>query len=349
MDIKRRRELTMKERNSIAPACPSVPLEWSVKRNHKLLKGLIRFKTTMNKTKLFLLILLGLAGARATAQVKRPVITFASDTQEPMWIEKLFLKSDRNLEATRMIFSDVDAVHPAAFFILGDVVSLGKSDKAWKNIDKYIKQTTQDSIPVYATLGNHEVMFNAKKGTEKFKIRFPMYNPAGYTEIVDSVAIVLLNSNFNAMTADAINNQNTWYIQKLAALDADPAVKFVIVGCHHSPYTNSKIVGPSIPVQRNFVPAFIKSKKCVLFLSGHSHNFERFKVEGKYFLVIDGGGGLHQPLNASNAKFHDLSSDYKPMFHYLEVRRDHDALQVLSRQLKPDFSGFTDGLLFSVR
>jgi len=286
----------MKERNSIAPACPSVPLEWSVKRNHKLLKGLIRFKTTMNKTKLFLLILLGLAGARATAQVKRPVITFASDTQEPMWIEKLFLKSDRNLEATRMIFSDVDAVHPAAFFILGDVVSLGKSDKAWKNIDKYIKQTTQDS-----------------------------------------------------MTADAINNQNTWYIQKLAALDADPAVKFVIVGCHHSPYTNSKIVGPSIPVQRNFVPAFIKSKKCVLFLSGHSHNFERFKVEGKYFLVIDGGGGLHQPLNASNAKFHDLSSDYKPMFHYLEVRRDHDALQVLSRQLKPDFSGFTDGLLFSVR
>jgi len=302
----------------------------------------------MNKFKLLLLIFLDLAGGGAMAQVKRPVISFASDTQEPMWIEKLLLKSDRNLEATKMIFGDVDALRPAAFFILGDVVSLGKNNKAWQNIDKYIRQTTQDSIPVYATLGNHEVMFNAKKGTKKFKIRFPMYDPAGYTEIVDSVAVVLLNSNFNAMSADAINNQNAWYTQKLAALDADPAVKFVIVGCHHSPYTNSRIVGPSIPVQRNFVPAFIKSKKCVLFLSGHSHNFERFKVEGKYFLVIGGGGGLHQPLNARNVKFHDLSSDYKPMFHYLEVKRDHDALLVLSRQLKPDFSGFIDGLLFSV-
>jgi len=313
------------------------------------LKGLIRFNIAMNKSRLFLLILLGLAAGKAMAQAKRPVITFASDTQEPMWIEKLLLKANHNLEATRMIFKDVDAVHPAAFFILGDVVSLGKSNSAWTNIDKYIKQTAKDSIPVYATLGNHEVMFNAKKGTEKFKIRFPMYDPAGYTKIVDSVAVVLLNSNFNAMSDEAIKNQNTWYTQKLAALDQDPAVIFVIVGCHHSPYTNSRIVGPSNPVQQYFVPAFIKSKKCTLFLSGHSHNFERFKVEGKYFLVIGGGGGLHQPLNANNPKFHDLSYDYKPMFHYLEVRRDHDALQILSRQLKPDFSGFTDGLQFNVR
>jgi predicted phosphodiesterase len=302
----------------------------------------------MNKAVTILLFLFS-GFYSASAQAKKPFIAFASDTQEPMWVEKLLLKPDSNLKATRMIFEDVNKVHPSALFIMGDVVSLGKSNSAWKNMDIYLKHTIQDSIPVYATLGNHEVMFNAKKGTRKFTQRFPMYNPAGYTEIVDSIAVVLLNSNFDKMTDIEIVNQNAWYKNKLAALDNDPAVKFIIVGCHHSPYTNSRIVRPSTLVQKNFLPLFFQSKKCALFISGHSHNFERFKVQGKYFLVIGGGGGLHQPLNANNGTMHDLSADYKPAFHYLEVQRDGDELKILSRQLKSDFSGFKDGLKFSMR
>ncbi len=176
-----------------------------------------------------------------------------------------------------------------------------------------------------------------------------MYDPVGYTEIVDSVAVVLLNSNFGAMTKKEIENQNNWYRNKLNSLDSSSAIKFVVVGCHHSPYTNSKIVKPSSAVQQNFVPPFIQSKKCLLFLSGHSHNFERFRVQGKYFLVIGGGGGLHQPLFADNATTHDLSADYKPAFHYLELKRVRDTLQIKSRRLKKDFSGFKDGLIFTLR
>jgi len=101
-------------------------------------------------------------------------------------------------------------------------------------------------------------------------------------------------------------------------------------------------------VRQNFLPAFINSKKCVLFLSGHSHNFERFNMQGKTFMVIGGGGGLHQPLYA-NAVTPDLSANYKPMFHYLEVRRNKDSLQLVSRQLNPDFKGFTDGAVFTVK
>src|SRR3569833_168592 len=109
------------------------------------------------------------------AQGKKPVIAFTSDTQEPMRVEKLFRKTNHNLQATRLIFGDVDRLHPSAFFILGDVISLGKSSKAWKNIDRYIRQTTHDSIHVYATLGNHEVMINAKKGTRFFCVCFFLF------------------------------------------------------------------------------------------------------------------------------------------------------------------------------
>lgn len=278
----------------------------------------------------------------------KQVIAFASDTQEPMWIERLFLKSNNNLAATKMIFQDIDSLRPAGLFILGDVVSSGKSAAAWKNIDQYIQRLRKHSVPVYATLGNHDVMFNPQKGTTNFIKRFPLYKPVGYTTIIDSMAIILLNSNFNTMTATEIGAQNERYEKELKELDQNPAVKYIIVGCHHSPFTNSSIVNPSRAVELNFLPAFVQSGKAVLFLSGHSHNFERFKVKGKYFVVIGGGGGLHQPLKKKKKGTNDLSADYKPMFHYLLVSRDHGGLKILSRYLKPDFSGFEDGFHFDV-
>lgn len=313
----------------------------------KLLGGKRRF-ASMKSFWWLLLFQIGLLQS-LSAQNRQPAIDFASDTQEPMWIEKLWLKSNHNLQATKMIFKDIDSLRPKALFILGDVVSLGKSKHAWKNIDRYIGQTVKDSIPVYATLGNHEVMMNAKKGTANFVKRFSAYRPSGYAEIVDSVAVVLLNSNFPAMSAAEIAQQNEWYKAELHALDKDPAVKMVVVGCHHSPFTNSIIVSPSQGVRNDFVPPFIQSKKTMLFLSGHSHNFERFQVQGKYFLVIGGGGGLHQPLRPNNSTMHDLSADYKPEFHYLEVMRQGEALEILSRRLKTDFSGFTDGYQFTIK
>ncbi|HZX59381.1 MAG TPA: metallophosphoesterase [Mucilaginibacter sp.] len=284
---------------------------------------------------------------KALAQEKKPVIAFASDTQQPMPGETIIRKANHNQKATEMIFKDVDKIHPSGFFILGDLVSFGYKNKTWAAVDTYIRQCTKDSIPVYATLGNHEVMLNTKKGTENFRSRFPMYNPVGYMEIVDSVAVILLNSNFSKMTTAEILAQDNWYSHTVKKLDNDPAVRFIIVGCHHPPYTNSKVVKPSIDVRQNFVLVFINSKKCILFLSGHSHNFERFNMQGKCFLVIGGGGGLHQPLKTKEVT-KDIAAGYKPMFHYLLIRRFQDSLQIVSKRLKSDFSGFDNGLAFSV-
>ncbi|GAB2980879.1 hypothetical protein GCM10027049_15600 [Mucilaginibacter puniceus] len=278
---------------------------------------------------------------------KQPILAFTSDTQQPMTFEKIFLKSNYNEKATEMIFKDVDSLRPAAFFILGDVVSVGYKNRKWKAVDKYIAELKKDSIPVYATLGNHEVMFIASKGIKQFQARFPMFKPEGYTEVIDSVAVVLLNSNFEKMKSDEIKAQDEWYTETIQNLDADPAIRTVIVSCHHSPYTNSTIVQPSIMVQQKFVPAFIASKKAKLFLTGHSHNFERFKVQDKDFLVIGGGGGLHQPLRSPFIT-PDMEPQYKPAFHYLEVVREGGSLKILSRQLKTDFSGFDDGIGFKI-
>lgn len=304
----------------------------------------------MEKVSLFCLFILTLVFSSfpfsVFSQAKSTVIDFASDTQDPLWIEKIFLTSNRNAEATHMIFNDINARRPAALFILGDVVALGIENKKWKKIDEYLKMLKNTGVPVYAALGNHELMLNARKGERKFQSRFPMHNRTGYIEIIDSMAVILLNSNFAKMRAIDVEKQDAWYKNTLNKLDSDSAVKFILVGCHHSPYTNSTIVSPSIAVREKFVAPFLKSKKCILFLTGHSHNFEQFKVDGKQFLVIGGGGGIHQPVYTGLGRLRttDISGNYKPMFHYIELQRIRDSIQITSRQLKSDFSGFSDGL-----
>lgn len=276
-------------------------------------------------------------------------IAFASDTQAPMWVETLWLRSNNNRAATRLVFNDIlSNTRPCSLFLLGDVVNLGYSNRQWKPMDAYLQSLRSKGIEVHAILGNHEVMGQAKLGQMKFQQRFPDHVKTGYVRIKDSVAVVLLNSNFNALTPQENREQISWYEKTLQELDADPSVRFIITGCHHSPYTNSKVVGPSTAVQQKIVPIFLQSVKSKLFLSGHSHNFEHYKIQGKDFLVIGGGGGLHQPLRSGEGCMDDLCCDYKPLFHYLTVKRIDDKLQVTSMELKKDFSGFDAGLVFDI-
>ena len=93
----------------------------------------------------------------------------------------------------------------------------------------------------------------------------------------------------------------------------------------------------------------MKSQKARLFITGHSHAFERYEFEGKTFLVIGGGGGLRQPLNTSPSRLPDLATSYKPMFHYLAVRREGEGLALTSYCLKSDFSGFDVGYQFEIQ
>ena len=276
------------------------------------------------------------------------IIAFTSDTQAPMWVETLWLKANKNRTATKMVFDDVLNSSSSSLFILGDVVNLGYSNRQWKPMDKYIHNLREKGVKVDAILGNHEVMGRSKKGEEKFQLRFPDHVRTGYVQIVDSVAIVMLNSNFNKLTEAENSKQISWYKNTLEKLDADSSVQYIITGCHHSPFTNSKIVGPCTAVQEKFVPPFLQSKKSRLFLSGHCHGFEHYQVQGKDFLVIGGGGGLHQPLRKTG-DHEDMAEAYKPMFHYLTVHRKADGLEVTSLQLKKDFSGFEEGLKLKIK
>jgi predicted MPP superfamily phosphohydrolase len=275
-------------------------------------------------------------------------IVFASDTQAPMWIESVFLKKNNNLKATEALFSHVFERRPEALFLLGDVVNLGFKENRWQSVDPFLAKMKDDSIPVYACLGNHELMSRPRSGELQFQKRFPEHVRTGYSILVDSIAIVLLNSNFDHLSDVDIAAQKKWYEAEIAKLEENDAVKVIIAGCHHSPFTNSKMVGASKEVRENFLPAFFASSKCKLFVSGHAHVFEHFKNNGKDFVTIGGGGGLTHPLTKKEKRFEDLCCEYKPAFHYLTVSLSGSMLQVLSHSINDSFSGFESGYTIEI-
>lgn len=305
----------------------------------------------MKKQIYFLMLQLGCS----TALLAQPPVAkdaelyFVSDTQQPMFVEKLVLKPNHNRAATAGIFAAIEQDKPQSLYMLGDVVGLGSSRRKWKKVDAFLDNCRKDGTSVCGLLGNHEVMGRRKRGERFFQQRFPMNVSTGYVSVTDSVAVVMLNSNFSALSAADENKQQQWYTGTMAALDGADSVKAIIVCCHHAPFTNSNIVKCNKTVQQQFVPAYIASRKAQLFITGHAHAFEHFSVQGKDFLVIGGGGGVHQPLDTGTGALDDLAVDYKPMFHYLSVKRMDNNLVVRSHFLKTDFSGFDKGISFNTK
>ena len=268
-------------------------------------------------------------------------IIVVSDTQSPLWVEKLFLGSNNNELARDSLFKHIIESRPNAIFHLGDLVSLGFSDDSWIALDQFVSNLSKFQIPFYPTLGNHELMIYSDEGEENFINRFPFYSKTGYLKQIGSIAFILLNSNISDLTDEEINKQQNWYKNQLKLCQSDSMIKAIIVGCHHPPFTNSKLVSSNEDVEKYFVPDFINTDKCKLFLSGHSHSFEHFVKSGKDFLVIGGGGGLQHPLYSGQESIHtDLYTAplSQRIFHYLNCQINDNGIQIEINMLNPDFS-----------
>ncbi len=297
----------------------------------------------------------GMVGISLSASAPRPplipseggkTIHVLSDTQAPIFWEMLILTWNRNDEAREKILGLVlSEPDPAAVFHLGDAVARGAEEEDWKPIDDFLARLRARNVPVYGVMGNHEYISSSRVGAARFKKRFPEFPLSWFSVRIIPLAFIVLNSNFGELTGKERAAQQKFYAEQLAAMENDPEVKGIVVCTHHPPYTNSKIVRPSFEGERQFVPLFLKSRKAVLFLSGHSHAAEHFIREGKHFLVLGGGGGLLQPLfTGSAARYEDhfpLRNEIR-WFHYLRLQTNEEGWTVTFRMLRQDLASWLD-------
>src|SRR4029078_2312538 len=100
-------------------------------------------------------------------------LLFVSDTQEPMWVETLWLKTHENRRSTEALFKDLLEQEPTDLFLLGDVVNLGRKPGRWTLMDTVITVVGARGFNVHGILVNHELMGNAEAGELIFQQRFP--------------------------------------------------------------------------------------------------------------------------------------------------------------------------------
>lgn len=287
--------------------------------------------------------------AQHEVELNKQEVVFISDTQTPIWIEKIYLDYNNNEAARSFITNDIIRQSPEAVFHLGDLVSYGFDDEDWEFIDKFVEDLTLSQIPFYPTLGNHELLNLPFDGEANFIKRFPDYVKTGYTQIIGTTAIILLNSNFEYLSDVLIQKQQAWFMNELSELDNDTSIKHIIVGSHHPPYTNSSMVSSSSEVQEKFVRPFSLFEKSRLFISGHAHRIEHFIIEGKNYVVAGGGGGMQHPIDSDETTYYDhfpSVSDPRP-FHYIHLTLG-EVVEVVVRAVSPEGGMLTDVYSFLI-
>ena len=264
-------------------------------------------------------------------------LIFVSDTQSPIWFERLYLKSDDNEQATKSILSAILREQNVTGVVhAGDVTAYGSSSSSWSAVLPFLDSLRARSVPFVAARGNHDYYFAPSEAMRNFKRYVPACASDYSSRTFGPVSVILLNSNFSRLDDSSIERQSRWYDSTVAAGDADSSIRSIITVAHHPPYTNSAVVSGSEEVRQRFLGAFFHSSKSVLFVSGHAHRFEHFRKEGKDFLVIGGGGGLlHKKRSSPEEDDLYTGSDEGRMFHYVRCGVSGDSLSIEVVKVSP--------------
>lgn len=141
----------------------------------------------------------------------------------------------------------------------------------------------------FPTLGNHDIS-DPSFGLNSFLAYFTLPNDERkYDFVKGSVHFFILN--VNASEPDGVSStsvQAEWLRVKMALSTA----KWKVVVLHYPPYTTGQTYPGNTTLRWGFTGADV-------VISGHTHGYERFEVDGKPYLVIGTAGANLDNLNAN--------------------------------------------------
>jgi hypothetical protein len=249
------------------------------------------------------------------------------DTQKtPCWE----FWQERNNRVRRLISDEIVRHDPAFVLHLGDLTAWGASESQWKDFDALHKAYYEKKIPYFPILGNHDLSGRDAACMRNYFERFPhLEKRRWYSFTWKNIAFIMVDSNFTTLTPEQQKEQSQWYLIELERFEKQASVDYVIVCCHHPPFTNSRVIKPSQTVERFLADPFLRFRKTRLFFSGHNHSYERFQRDGKFFIVSGGGGGPRHKLAVKPAETTYPDQFEGPairFFHFCEIEVGEKAL-----------------------
>ena len=237
---------------------------------------------------------------------------------------------ERNDQQRRLIIDEIAKRRPAFVVHLGDLTTRGSSTRHWQQFDDFHKGFREEKIPYFPVLGNHEFYGDDKRALENYFERFPhLGQRRWYRFIWKKVGLLMMDSNFSALTKEQREQQSRWYLDELEKFEKNAGIDFIIVCSHEPPLTNSQVIRPNREVKVTFADPFLQFQKTRLFFSGHSHSYERFQMKDKFFIVSGGGGGPRHKVytDPTKRRYQDLYRGLElRFFHFCQIEDLEEAL-----------------------
>ncbi|MBL7975581.1 MAG: metallophosphoesterase [Candidatus Kapabacteria bacterium] len=282
-------------------------------------------------------------------------IVLVGDTQETLWEE---FWREQNDSLRQQLFSQIVTHNPMAIVLMGDMVGRGSNTTHWQYFDRISSAARNRGIMFIPTMGNHDYMGHNASCFANIRPRFPLLDSAmnnnhtWYAVEVDSVAFIILDSNFDELTEDQFEDQQMWLDSTLLEYNTNDAVTNVVLICHHPGFTNSTIVDGDRLVQNLFIQdALDFSFKITLIASGHAHTYEHFTIDDNVHIVVSGGGGgpRQRLLDTKHARYPDVyNGGTLRDFNYVTVQRANgDELTVTMMRYNESTKTWTVGEKFT--
>ncbi|HJZ80875.1 MAG TPA: metallophosphoesterase [Pyrinomonadaceae bacterium] len=257
-----------------------------------------------------------------------------------------------NAEFRQQLVAAIAAAHPKFVVFSGDIAYNGDKAADWNVYDRETAVWRERKIPVFPTLGNHDLHGDLNVALANYFARFPDLKQNRYYAVQAGSSLLL----FLDSSLDELNGpQGDWLRERLEHLPK--STDFVFVVLHHPPYTSSSDAktyggGHSARPAEQKLAAYLeavqpKLRAHIVVFSGHVHNYERHLHGGVTYFVTGGGGAHAYPITrAPDDPFQSLDVIY----HYLLVEiRDHQLRVTINRvEMKDGVASWTKPDLLAI-
>jgi len=242
--------------------------------------------------------------------------------------------------ARRKVAHRIAQVRPDIVISTGDMVDRGGSAAAWQVFDEENAWLRRLDIPYFPVIGNHEYMGGSpKRAITNYFARFPYLGRRRWYRLdVGPVVFLMLDSNFSMMSPADVNRQLQWVNEMLDICEQDSRVRLAAIVTHHPPFTHSYNESRNVEVLHYVLPATIGHGKFRLFISGHSHTYERFALGAVNYIVTGGGGARLDVTPAAVFPRDQYGGGEIRGFHYCLMTIYQQECSIEMFELQPDGS-----------